>query len=290
MTIALLISLLLIPATSHALVEETTVLEIERAAGADAMVKIGGGRVLWVDEATGLVDALEEARRRNRKVVLDFDETEHRLLGAQLGADLPTPVTGRITKNRKDSAEPMFYPTVYSSFDQAQAAFNTMDGRTKDESQCYNRAHGWAYDLSRTQNVNSMKIFLFFTNRYIRAYRHKWWFHVSPMVYVREPNGATAEMVMDRSFSQMPLYTPVWTNTFLKNQPVCRSVSNYGDYYKDDPYEWCYLIRSTMFYRGTTGLKKRDQYWNPKLKTRWNLKEIRESRRQAFIHADEYEN
>jgi hypothetical protein len=290
MTIALLISLLLIPTMSHARVESTIVLEIERAPGADAMVKVGGGRVLWVEEATGLVDALEEARRQHRTVELDFDEGEHRLIGARLGAALPPTETAPHSKGRKDSAEPLFYPTVYSSFEQAQAAFNTMDGRTKDDSQCYNRAHGWAYDLSRTQNVNSMKIFLFFTNRYIRTYRHKWWFHVSPLVYVREPNGATAEMVMDRSFSQMPLYPQVWTNTFLKNQPVCRSINNYGDYYKDDPYEWCYLIRATMFYRGTTGLKKRDQYWNPKYKTRWNLSEIRQSRRQAFIHASEYEN
>jgi len=287
--IALLISLLAFPALTHALVLEASVVEVTRAAGQDAMVKISGGRVLFVAEDSGLLEALEEAEAENRTVAFDFDEATHELRGAQLGAQKAVPIEEPLADKDRRS-EPQFTPTVMSSAAQAQAAFNTMDGRTKDNSQCYNRAHGWAYDLWRTQGVNSMKIFLFFTNRYIREYRHKWWFHVSPMVYVREPSGATSEMVMDRSFSQMPLYTQVWTNTFLKNNPVCRSVYNYGDYYKNDPYEWCYLIRSTMYYRGTVALKRRDQYWNPKYKTRWSLPEIREARRQAFIHANEYEN
>ncbi len=119
-----------------------------------------------------------------------------------------------------------------------------------------------------------MKIFLFFTTKYIREYRYDWWFHVSPMSYVAED-----EYVMDRVFTKSPLRPQAWTNIFMQNNSVCKSVNNYFDYHKNDPHEYCYLIRSTMFYLGPAALKRRDQGYET---SNYSQATLRAARQQAF--------
>lgn len=257
--------------------------------GSEVMVKASTGEVFWVDPHNEeLMDTLTQAQTLNLKVQVQFESANNIIQSVSMLSQKSLPVFDKQDRDEKvlSDVEPPYSPTIFTSLAALQDAHNSMDNRTHEDSQCYNRAHGWAYDLWRTRGINSMKIFLFFTDRYIREYRHKWWFHVSPMTYLREAYGVN-EYVIDRSFSEAPVYTQVWTNIFIKNFATCRSVNHYDDYRKDDPNEYCYLMRSTMYYRGTVGLRKRDR--NHKYRTKWSTKELREARRQAFIYADEYD-
>lgn len=252
--------------------------------GSKVMVKSTNGEVFWVDPHDKMVlNTIIEANNFNFYVSVHFDPISNIIDSASI---VPKVISPPLTEKFAIDDGPPYSPTIFTSLASLQEAHNSMDNRTHDDSQCYNRAHGWAYDLWRTRGVNSMKIFLFFTDRYIREFRHKWWFHVSPMAYLRETY-AVNEYVLDRSFSETPLYPQVWTNIFIKNFATCRSVNHYDDYRKDDPYEYCYLLRSTMYYRGTVGLKKRDR--DQKYRTKWSTKEVRQARKQAFIYANEYD-
>jgi hypothetical protein len=173
-----------------------------------------------------------------------------------------------------DSTKLEYNPTIFNSFESLKDAFLTMRRDSRRKSQCYDRAYVCGHDLWETQAINSMKLFLFFTNKYIREYRYKWWFHVSPLSYVVEQ-----EYVIDRLFTKGPLVPQTWTNIFMRNRAVCKSVGNYFDYFKDDPNEYCFLIRSTMFYLGPNSLKRRDQGYEL---TKWNTSTLRTSRRRGF--------
>lgn len=256
-------------------------VEFSKDQRSDIMVKASTGEVFWISATDQhLVSKLQDGQAIERIVNADVDLggfiTELSVTSQKAEA-LEFNTIGNENKD-------IFYPTVLPSEAYARDAFNSLDNQTLEDSQCYNRAHPWAYDLWRTRGINSMKIFLFFTDKYIREFRHKWWFHVAPMTYVSTAQGSV-EYVLDRSFSEFPLFTRVWTNTFILNQAECRSVNTYFEYFKDSPTEYCYLIRSTMFYRGTVALRNRDQ---GTLKTKWNLNEMREAREQAFIYANEY--
>lgn len=47
---------------------------------------------------------------------------------------------------------------------------------------CSNRALMWAYDFKRKHDVDSAKIFLFYTSRTGEIGNKTWWYHVAPMV------------------------------------------------------------------------------------------------------------
>ena len=121
----------------------------------------------------------------------------------------------------------------------------------------------WANEEFRVSGLKSMKLFLFFTNRYIRNYNYKWWFHVSPMTYVKEGT-KVIERVLDRRYTGGPRLTKTWTDNFIYGHRSCPQVAKYSQYYNNQEKEDCYLIKSTMFfwqprdlgYYEQTGLQK----------------------------------
>lgn len=248
------------------------------------------GRVLWADPAdTLLIEALQMAQRDHRVVRFDYDHESGLIHGVE---QLKTVWPWSRHRRRRAPTPPApdypttpFRPTVFSSVPQVTSAFNSMDKNTKDDSQCFNRAHGWAFDLWRTQGIQSMKLFLFFTRRYIREYHYKWWFHVTPMTYVWE-NGQAMEYTLDRSFNSIPLYVPVWTNIFMKNHAPCRSTSSYSYYQANQNQEYCFLIRANMYYRSPRDLEVLEN--DGQEETTWHDWELRQARKQAFIHWDQY--
>lgn len=264
------------------------VMEVQ--SGPKVMVKLTSGEVLWANPADGaLVAALNAAQAKKVIAEFDFNRDSHALSAVALTsekAELPS-----FAQDKDDDEEPVYQFSVFSSYSILKATHDSLDNRTFDDSQCYNRAHGWAYQMWRNQGVYSMKIFIFFTDRYIREYQHKWWFHVAPMTYLREAYGVN-EYVMDRSFSDQPVYPQVWTNIFMKNQAVCRSVDRWGDYRKNDPNEYCYLMRASMYYWNTVSLKNRDTsglFRGRRFMSDWNLNEVREAYSQGFIFAQDHD-
>ena len=235
----------------------------------------GEGRVLWVDARdTALLAALTSAQLADRTVRIDFNEADGRLNGVVL-LDVVADVeeTGEFGYEKEN-----FNPSVLN-LASAQSIFDAMDGRTKRNSQCFNRAHGWAYDMKTRYNVDSMKIFIFFTSRYIREYRYKWWFHVAPMVLVAD-NNMSVEHVMDVSFTNGPTLMRNWTDYFMQNNAACPSVNTYSEYRLNQQAQHCYLIRANMFYRSPRDLELLETQGRQEVG--WNMSELAEARRQAF--------
>ncbi len=146
-------------------------------------------------------------------------------------------------------------------------------------SECYNRAHIWAWELNKHyqngRKIQTGKIWLFFTRKYIREYKYKWWFHVSPYLTL---NGDVR--VMDRSFTQTPVDEKSWTDNFMKNYADCPEVFKYTDYenYQYDSY--CYVIKSSVFYwqpYQVENVEKRNIGRHG-----WNKWELRKAYRQAI--------
>lgn len=145
-----------------------------------------------------------------------------------------------------------FRPTVVSSRAQAEEIFSHMFRGTSGTSQCFQRANYWAHSLYLFQGVRVMKVFVFFSeayrsldpNRpedYIRlgfrparegAPNHKWWFHVSPMIYIQESaDQEPSELVIDAGFGSVirgPLAMRDWTNVFVDTHKECPVIDNYS--------------------------------------------------------------
>lgn len=280
-TAVLLFSLSL---SASAAVMETRIIDVDLDSDRVMVMAETEGRVLWVNAAdTTMVTAFESAAASESFIRVDYDLTTGTVNGAVLLNKKVATSSARTTGVNKDGDR--FQPTIFSSVAQAQSYFNTMDGQTKDDSQCYNRAHGWAYDLWTQYRINSLKIFIFFTRRYIREYNYQWWFHVSPMTLVGQ-SGRNAEYVMDRSFTQGPVDVRTWTNIFMKNDANCPHVRYYTDYRNNQDAQYCYLMKTIMYYstpRDLEYLESQGRY-----ETDWVYSELREGRRQAFINWQRY--
>lgn len=150
-----------------------------------------------------------------------------------------------------------YEPTVVSSYTEANNIFLRMRRNYQNESQCYNRAHVWAYEEFKRNGLNSIKLFMFFTNRYIRNYRYQWWFHVSPMALVNE-GGASVERVLDRRYTSGPRYVNTWTRNFIYSGRTCPVVQRYNDYRYNQEKEDCYLIPVSMYFWQPRDIERRD--------------------------------
>lgn len=257
---------------SHSVVAETlssAIFDIELKDSLDVMIKTEQGEVLWLrPQKKSLLDLLQRAKFQNSFVELEKDENNFIVHATVLDEKFHS------EELVFESGSNDFEPSVFTSFSSLRRSFLTMRRDDRKKSQCYERAYVWAHDLWETQDINSMKLFLFFTNKYIRAYRFKWWYHVSPMSYLDDK-----EYVLDRKFARGPLQPQRWTNIFMRNNATCKSVISYFDYDKDDPDESCFLIRSSMYYLGPNALRRRDQGFEL---SKWNSTTLRNSRRRGF--------
>lgn len=136
-----------------------------------------------------------------------------------------------------------YAPTPLASLEQASQLFNGFNLKVWSRSQCYQRAHIWAYDLWTLYGIRSMKNFLFFTRRYIREFNYKWWFHVAPLVLVGDQ-----QILMDPTFTDEPLPLRKWSDEFMQNHVNCPVVNSYSDYEDHQEAEYCYIQQVPMYY------------------------------------------
>ena len=125
--------------------------------------------------------------------------------------------------------------TNVSSESKAQEIFDQLNGTDHKKgflrkgAQCFQRAHYWAYEMTREQaGLHSYKIFLFYTQRYRGTYREKWWFHVAPVILVNN-----VPMVMDYLFEEHPLPIKKWTDDFIDSKTPCKVMHSLSDYNYD---------------------------------------------------------
>lgn len=222
------------------------------------------GRVFEIENSKYTqIDLIREALEKDLKVNLVLEDTVHienvldlrnRIIDVQLTSlekeSFSAPMSTEKDFNYiEDYSSPLLndYITDFDSYNDARYYFNTMRTDTRNKSQCYNRAHVWSWELFQKsyngRRIQTGKIWLFFTQKYIRSYNHKWWFHVAPTVKVE----GTLH-VMDRSFSQMPLYQKVWTDTFIKSRQQCIEVYRYSGYSKGISPNHCFVINTSVHY------------------------------------------
>ncbi len=109
------------------------------------------------------------------------------------------------------AADPMasFDPTNIYSQDTLSKAFKKLY-RGKTGSECYDRAHFWSFQMAQEFDINSTKVFVFFTNKYKREINNQWWFHVAPGVVYRG-----TDYMMDPEFLNKPVSFEAWKNGVL---------------------------------------------------------------------------
>jgi len=140
-----------------------------------------------------------------------------------------------------------YTPTVLPDLDEAKIIFNRLNSYYLRASECYNRAHVWAYEEFTKHQLFSMKTFVFFTASYINKFRFNWWFHVAPMVYVKEGN-EIIQRVLDYRYTSAPLKIKEWTDMFVFNRRPCKITTKFSEYDVNPQTEECYLINTSMYY------------------------------------------
>jgi hypothetical protein len=174
--------------------------------------------------------------------------------------------------------EETYAPTIIENIDLALNYFHEAKYVDK-ESQCYNRAHIWAYEWFTKYSIYSMKTWIFFTRRYIRKYKFDWWFHVSPSVRLMH-NGMQKDMVMDVKYARGPLDLKNWTNIFMRDDANCPMVKTYSDYANYPESGSCFTMRTSMFYYQPIDIETKESWGT--IKANWYDEEIKQAYLEAF--------
>lgn len=172
-----------------------------------------------------------------------------------------------------------YTPSVLASANEANTIFKRLRRDYTFYSQCYNRAHIWAYEAKNKFNLDSMKAFMFFTRRYIREFNFEWWFHVAPYTYIRTESG-TEERVLDPRFTKAPLSMKAWTDQFMKNKVTCPVITKYSEYSRNQENQYCYLYKASMYYVQPLDLENLEK--TGKTKTEFLNYEIKRAYRNGF--------
>ena len=173
---------------------------------------------------------------------------------ARLKANLAFPGPDLILP--RDAGDTKYEPSIIP-LDRAKEIFSTMSLRVRRTSQCYNRALIWGYEAWKNQGLKSMKVFMFFTRKYIRDYHYKWWFHSSPLAIVENGDG-TEERVLDRYFMREPVSLKTWSDYFIKPKTPCATAALYSDYRDHQDEHYCYFMKVPMYYWQPKDVEARD--------------------------------
>lgn len=177
-----------------------------------------------------------------------------------------------------------FAPTDLQSTTQVEEVFNNMlnDGDRK-RSQCFKRAHMWSFDMWSKLGINSQKLFIFYTKRYVIYEDFEWWFHVAPMVTAQG-----VDYVLDGTFMQKPVTVKEWKDYFIKSDKVnCPIIDNYKVYQDNQMTKLCFLMKLPMYYLSPLDIENRDL--NNVQRNHWVLEELQDARRAFKNYTEAYE-
>jgi hypothetical protein len=175
--------------------------------------------------------------------------------------------------------ENVFSPSIIKNLDVARSYFYDARPNIKEESQCFNRAHVWAYEWRIKHNLYSSKIWLFFTRKFIRKYKFEWWFHVSPMIHV-VIDDQVKERVLDIKYARGPLKQKDWTDIFMRDKANCPVIQKYSDQANFPESGSCFVMKSSMYYYRPLDLERKETFREEK--TKWVENEVKEAFLEAF--------
>ncbi len=241
--------------------------------GDEVLILLKSGGVLklgkWDSE---LIEKLCEAKSSNEVFQFVVNQDRYVVAAKSKGFLQEDKIKGSVVWDEE------YVPTTVKDLDTARKYFRESPYNPK-ESQCFNRAHVWTYEWAQNHQLKSMKLLIFFTRNYIRAYNFEWWFHISPYVHVVE-FGKTVEKVMDVKYTRGPLNFRTWTNIFMKNDAECPVVTKYSDY-ADYPYTGdCFIMRTNMYTYQPADLEMQEAFGYQK--TGWIDEEVRGAYAEAF--------
>lgn len=168
-----------------------------------------------------------------------------------------------------------YTPSNLTTMAEATTIFNRMRRNYQNESQCYNRAHIWAYEENRKYGTNMMKVFVFYTKRYIRNYNFYWWFHAIPAVYVNN------ELItLDRRYARGPLAMKPWTDIFVRSKRACPVITKYSQYSQNQQAEDCYVHYATQYFWQPRDLDNLER--NGTVKSEWVPSQVNWAYNEAF--------
>lgn len=107
-----------------------------------------------------------------------------------------SPMEGYQSSNVKDEE---LLDKVFKKLNRNKKRFGT--------TQCFNRAHYWSYQMQQDFGIDSQKVFIYFTKKYIREINGSWWFHVAPAF-----NFSGELYVFDPEFLKSAVPFEAWKN------------------------------------------------------------------------------
>ncbi len=251
----------------------------------DALVFLASGQVMKINvNNTDLLEKLNESLQNHETVSLEVNENREILdVLPQLEKSVSTetePVPQPLQEPKLLGPYPMsgYTPSVLTP-ENVKSYFREMRHASKEETQCFNRAMVWTYEMRVKHNVYSQKVWIFFTRKYIRKYNFEWWFHVSPMVRMIV-DGQVKERVIDRKYSSGPLPIQKWGNIFLRDDFKCPTVHSYSDHANYPEAGSCFYMKSPMYYYQPVDLEFLEKYGN--VQSSWNETNVRAAYAEAF--------
>lgn len=246
------------------------------------MLSAVDGRVYKTDPTPGMKDYLMGLKDRPVRIV--WTERGEERLVTQIDALDPELVKaeGLDLNPFAPSADRDVPPTDVGSFQNAQKIFNSLNDGDKSRSQCFKRAHIWSWDMWSNFGVQSQKMYIFYTRRYIQLEEFDWWFHVAPVVIA---DGV--EYVFDRTYTKKPVTVKEWKEIFMKGSVTCSYIDKMATYDNNQWSRLCYLMKTPMWYFRPLDMRNRDEKGIEK--NNWVLMELQDSRRAFKDGADVYE-
>lgn len=247
----------------------------------EALVFLKNGQVVKVNvNEPRLYEELAEAQMNHQTVDLEIGE-DREILALNVRKDLPEPEPQIEPKLLLQGPDPLagYNPSVASP-ELARQMFREQRNASKEETQCFNRAHIWTYEWRVKHNFYSKKIWIFFTRKFIRRHNFDWWFHVSPMINVVE-DGQIKERTMDKKYSRGPLPLQKWAHIFLRGENVlCPYVRHYSEHNSMPEGGSCFFQKSSMYYYQPVDLEFLDKFGS--VRSSWSEADVRAAYAEAF--------
>jgi len=167
-----------------------------------------------------------------------------------------------------------YQPSLLSGEDSARKIYQLLPTSIfETESGCYQRAHYWSYLLNQHYSIKSMKVYLFFTDRYRREFSYDWYFHIAPLIPTVMKDGSIQDLVFDPTFTSppprakpddlihydsRPLTVHEWTRYFIYPNVECKITDNYEEMMENQDLYYCYVMKVPMYQYSPTDFT-RDQ-------------------------------
>lgn len=241
---------------------ETKVIELEAPDhfNSDYSVYLASGEIVNLAATNdSLVEKVKEAAQTGVTVKVElkqapqFYNMRSELEGLEVVATIKTknftPQRPFFKSTQSESPLLNTYVTDFDSQEELNEIFLTQRRDTSRWSQCYNRAHVWSWEIHKKerngQKIQTGKMWVFFTRKYIKEYKFKWWFHIAPYATVKGE-----DRVLDRSFTKEPVSREEWTHEFVVVKPkvTCPEITKYSQYDKENSPEYCYVMKTSQFY------------------------------------------